>query len=292
MSLRVGIVGLGRMGMPICANLVRAGYAVSAWDLRPGREGDVTRAGAQWGPIATEAEVLLTVLPGPAEVRDALEEALPALPAGATWVDMSTCPPDAGRELADKAQARGVRCLDAPMGGSVDAAEAGALQLFVGGEADLLEEHRELLEVVADPAAIRHIGPHGAGYTTKLLVNLLWFGQAVATAEALLLGQREGLDVDELRAAIAASSASTEFVRSDLGALLEGDYLTSFRLDRCFDELHAVIARARELGVPHEVGSAVEGVYRRALERYGPVDGELLAVSLLEEQAGLRLRHD
>jgi 3-hydroxyisobutyrate dehydrogenase len=72
---------------------------------------------------------------------------------------------------------------------------------------------------------------------------------------------------------------------------MDGEYLTTFSLDRCCEELEAVTTLAGELGVPHELASVVESIHLRALERYGPVDGELLGVSLLEEQAGLRIRH-
>jgi 3-hydroxyisobutyrate dehydrogenase len=205
---------------------------------------------------------------------------------------MSTCAPGVGRALADRARALGVRCLDAPLGRNVaSSAEPGTLQVFVGGEPDLVEEQRGLLEAAAGSAEVRHVGAHGAGYTTKLLVNLLWFGQAVATAEALLVAQREGLDLDVLREALASSSASSHFIRSDLDALLGGDYMRSFPLDRCCEELASVTTLADELELPHELSSVVESIYLRALERYGPVDGELLAVSMLEEQAGVRLRY-
>jgi 3-hydroxyisobutyrate dehydrogenase len=212
---------------------------------------------------------------------------LTSLRAGATWIDMSTCAPGAGRALADDARARGVRCLDAPIGRN---AETETLQLFVGGEPELVEERRRLLEAAAGSTEVRHVGAHGAGYTTKLLVNLLWFAQALATGETLLLARRAGLDLDVVRDALASSAASSHFIRADLDSLLEGDYMTSFPLDRCCEELTAVAALARDLDVPHELASVVESLYVRALERYGPVDGELLAVSLLEEEAGVRLR--
>lgn len=286
------------MGMPICERLVRAGYQVTAGDRRSQLEPDVLALGASWGgsarAVAVGADVLVTVLPGPAEVRDALlgpDGALAGLRAGATWVDMSTCPPGDGRTLAAEARGRGVRCLDAPLGGDPAAARAGTLRLFVGGDAADVENKRRLLEAIAEPAAISHLGGHGAGYLAKLLVNLLWFGQALATAEALLLAEKEGLDVDVLREAIGNSAASTQFVRQDLGALLDGDYLASFGLDRCHEELRAVTEAARAAGVPHELASVVEGIYGRALERYGPLDGELLGVALLEDEAGLRIRH-
>jgi 3-hydroxyisobutyrate dehydrogenase len=299
MGVRIGLIGVGRMGMPVCANLARAGYEVTAYDLRTELERDVVASGARWGAssraVATGADVLVTVLPGPAEVRDALlgpDGALGGeLRPAATWIDMSTCPPGAGRELGDHARAQGLRCLDAPIGGDPAVARAGTLQLFVGGDLNVVEEHRDLLEAVAESAEIRHVGAHGAGYLTKLLVNLLWFGQAVATAEALLIARRDGLDLDVLREAIASSSASSEFIRSDLDALLAGDYLRSFRLDRCCEELEAITTLARQLGVPHELTGVVKNTYLRALERYGAADGELLAVALLEEEAGLRLRH-
>jgi 3-hydroxyisobutyrate dehydrogenase len=172
--------------------------------------------------------------------------------------------------------------------GGPRAAETGSLHLFVGGDAAVLDEHRELLAALAQ--RVLHVGGNGAGYTTKLLVNLLWFGQAVAVTEALLLGRRAGLEIDVLRAAIAGSAAASEFLRSDLDAPLAGDYLPSFGIDRCLEELEAVGELARELSVPLEVGEAVERVHRRAVERFGAVDGELLAVALLEEEAGLRLR--
>ena len=137
---------------------------------------------------------------------------------------------------------------------------------------------------------IEHMGGAGAGYTTKLLVNLMWFGQAVATAEALLVARRAGLDVDVLRDTLARSPAGSRFIEDALPRLLDGDYLTSFGLDRCCEELDAIAALADSQAVPFTVSSEVRRVYREALDRYGPIDGELLAVALLEERAGARLR--
>ena len=245
--------------------------------------------------MAADAEILITMLPGAGEVREVMAGSggvLPAMPSSAVWIDMSSTSPAAGRELAAAARTRGVGVLDAPVGGGVPAAQSGTLQVFVGGDAVVLDRCRPVLEVLADPQRIIHVGGSGAGYTVKLLVNLLWFGQAVATGEALLLARRAGIDLDVLRQTLADSAASSVFIRDDIGALLDGDYLTSFGLDRCCEELTAVADLARELAVPAELTQVVEQTYLRALERFGPVDGELMAVALLEEEAGLRLRHD
>jgi 3-hydroxyisobutyrate dehydrogenase len=293
----IGFLGTGRMGMPMCANLVRAGHTVIAHDLRPELEAEARACGAQWAATASgaagTADVLITMLPGPREVTEAMVgpgDALRALRAGSTWIDMSSNATASAEPIRAQARERGVDVLEAPVGGGVAAARKGELTFFVGGSAEVLDRHRRVFEALGDPERTVHVGGPGTGYTTKLLVNLLWFGQAVATAEALLLGKRAGIDLGVLRGALAGSAAATRFIRNDLDALFDGDYMTSFGLDRCCEELENVVAQAREYGVPFELSSLVERVHRRALARFGPVDGELMAVALLEEEAGSTLR--
>ncbi|MCW2898966.1 MAG: NAD(P)-dependent oxidoreductase [Streptosporangiaceae bacterium] len=294
---RIGFVGLGRMGLPMCANLVKAGYQVVAGDIRPECEDAAVACGARWSPatadIACAADVLITMLPGPQEVGKAMlgAGAVDALPEGATWIDMTSNSPAVAEPIRERARARGVEVLEAPVGGGIRAARDGTLQLFVGGDAEVFNRHRSLLEVLGDPERIVRVGGHGAGYTTKLLVNLLWFGQALATAEALLLGRRAGIDLGTLQQTLGDSAAGSEFIRRDLDALFAGDYLESFGLDRVCEELTTVAALAREHKVPFGLSDLVERTYQRALARYGAADGELLAVALLEEEAGVRLRY-
>ena len=292
----IGLVGLGRMGAPVCANLVRAGYRVQAGDRRPDAAEQAAACGARWVPaphrLAAEADVLITILPGPGEVRDLMLGAggvAAALRPGITWIDMTSISPAAMTEVRVAVLGRGAQVLDAPVGGGPDAAAQGTLQFLVGGEAPVLARHRDLLEVLG--RRVLHVGGYGAGYTAKLLINLVWFGQAVATAEALLLGRAAGLDLGLLRDALADGAADSRFIRQDLPALFAGDYLRTFGLDRCYEELQTVTDLARAQHLPFPVSEAVTDVYRRALDRYGPADGELLAVALLEEQAGLELRH-
>lgn len=285
------------MGLPMCRNLAAAGHSVVATDVRAELAEAVRAVGARWAPDArtavTGADVVITALPGAPEVHDLMagpDGALAALRAGTTWIDMTSNSPLVVAPLLRQAAERGVDVLDAPMGGGVDAARNGTLRLFVGGRADVLAQVRPVLDAVADPQRIVLVGGPGAGYTAKLLVNLLWFGQALATAEALLLGQQVGIDLAVLHGVLSDSAASSEFVRRDLPALFRGDYLRSFGLDRCCEELGAIAALARAHDVRFELSDLVGDLHRRALARYGPVDGELQAVALLEEQAGSLLR--
>lgn len=294
----IGLVGLGRMGIPVCANLVRAGYRVQAGDSRSETAALAARYGARWVPrlsqLAAESDVLITVLPGPGEVREAMLSPggmAETLRPGATWIDMTSNSPSAMTGIQQMLMGRGVQVLEAPAGGGVEAAEQGDLQFLVGGAAEVLARQRALLEVLADPDRIVHVGGHGAGYTAKLIINLLWFGQAVATAEALLLGQASGLDLGVLRETLTRSAADSQFLRHDVDALFAGDYLRSFGLDRCYQELQILTERARDLGVPFQLSETVADIYGRAVRRYGAADGELLSIAMLEEQAGSQLRH-
>jgi 3-hydroxyisobutyrate dehydrogenase len=295
--LDIAFVGLGRMGAPMCAALVRGGYNVTATDKRAECEPVAIACGASWhdtpAHASAAANVLISMLPGAREVHEAMlgeGGALKSLPAGAAWIDMTSNSPAAVRPIQERAMKQGVEVLEAPVGGGIAAAREGSLQLFVGGEASVVERYRALLEVLSAPGQIVHVGGHGAGYTVKLLVNLLWFGQAVATAEALLLGQRAGIDLAVLHDTLADSSAASTFICRDIGSVFRGDYLASFGLDRICDELEAVTALAGEYQVPWELSDIVLQTYRRALARFGPADGELLAVALLEDEAGLKLR--
>ncbi len=292
MEPTIGFIGVGRMGIAVCGRLVAAGYEVVAHDRRPAREEQVCAIGATWAAEASAAagaDVLVTMLPGTPELDAVMDAVLPTLRPGTTWIDMTSSTPDTARKHGARARAAEVACLDAPVAGDPEAAHEGRLQVFVGGEAGLVERHRRLFEALG---AIEHVGGHGSGYACKLLVNLLWFGQAVATAEALLLGRRAGLDLEVLRMTLGRSPAATEFVRRDLDALFDGDYLESFALERCCEELRAALDLAGEHAVPFELSTCVSEAYERALERYGHVDGELLAVKLLEERAGTVLRRD
>jgi 3-hydroxyisobutyrate dehydrogenase len=281
----------------MCARLAQAGYHVIATDRDLQRQPDAEQAAARWEPTnagaAAEVDVLITMLPGPDAVIDAMtgrDGALHTLSRRATWIDMSSTDPAVGRILADRVCDRDIHCLDAPVGGGPLEAANGSLRLFVGGDARDIRRHRRLLETLANPEWIIHVGPHTAGYTTKLLVNLLWFGQAVATAEALLIGRKAGIELESLRNALAASAANSDFIRRDVDALFTGNYLTSFGLDGCVREIESITRLAENLDVPHPLSDRVKRVYQQALERFGPVDGELLAVALLEEQAGIELR--
>ncbi len=291
MSHRVGIVGLGRMGLPMCMRLAERGFAVSATDTRPELQTHVIGAGACWdgsaAEVAARCEVLITMLPGPHEVAAMIEDVLGALSPGGTWIDMSSATPAVGAQIALAAKGRDVRILDAPVGGGPPEARNGRLLVFVGGSGEDLEGQRDVLESLGE--RVVHVGPAGSGYAVKLIVNMLWFEQAVAGAEALSLAVRFGLDPETLRLAVQESAAASRFMEHDAPALMQGDSYEMFSLARCHEELTGVLALGDQLEVPLALAGRATELYAQALERYGDIDGELLAARLVAERAGVDL---
>ncbi len=147
---QIGFAGLGRMGLPMCAALVSAGYQVTVTDKRAEAEEAAVACGAIWrdtpAQAAAAAGVLITMLPGPREVHAAMlgeAGALEGLAAGAAWIDMTSNSPAVVRPIREQAIEQGVEVLEAPVGGGIAAAREGKLQLFVGGEASVVERHRQ-----------------------------------------------------------------------------------------------------------------------------------------------------
>ena len=294
----IGFIGLGHMGAPMARNLLAAGFPVTVYDVDPAAVAALESHGAvaasDVGTCCAEADALITMLPGPAQVRDVLVGdggALAALRGGAVAIDMSTSSTAVGREVLEAARRHDVAVLDAPVAGMAAGAHAGTLSIFVGGDDDVLATVRPVLEAMGDPARIFHVGGHGAGYGVKLLLNLLWFMHAVAAAEVLTIGARAGIDLAVLRTALINSPANSNFLEHDvLSVLRDGDYDDAFAMRLVTKDLGLAVDMARDVGVPVEMAALVEQIHRRARARYGDAAGEMSAVRLYEDLAGLQLR--
>jgi 3-hydroxyisobutyrate dehydrogenase len=282
------------MGLPMCRRLTERGFTVVGTDRRSEPRDSVLEAGARWAgsaaEVAAQCGVLVTMLPGPVEVSKIAGEVIAAMPPGSTWIDMSSATPAIAAEIARAADGRDVRILEAPVGGGPPQARTGELVAFVGGSAEHLRAQRDVLESLV--GQVLHVGPAGSGYAVKLIVNMLWFEQAIAGAEALSLAARAGLDLETVRLALQQSAAASRFMERDAPALMRGDDLTSFSLARCHEELAGVLALGEHLGVPLALAERTTELYAQALERYGDVDGELLAARLVAERAGVDLAEE
>ena len=295
---RVGFIGLGHMGGPMCSHLCEAGFEVSAFDLNPDALEAAREAGAVPASSATDcaqqAEALITMLPGPAQVEEVLlgsASVLAAMAPRAVLIDMSTSSVSLGRRILTAAKAREVSFLDAPVAGQATGARAGTLSIYVGGEEAALERVRPMLQAMGTPERIFHVGSHGAGYTVKLLLNLLWFIEAVAVGEVLTVGVRAGVALEQLHAALVGSPANSNFLERDVRSVLDhGDYDDAFPMRLVTKDLGLAVDLAGDVGIPVELTALVEQIHRRVRGRYGDDAGEISALRLYEDLAGVKLR--
>jgi len=294
--MKVGFIGLGHMGGPMSRNVLAAGHDLVVHDVRREAAAGLEAAGATWAATPRDAgagrDVVITMLPAPAQVEQVLlgpDGLLDGLAEGSVWIDMSTSVPavaDRVRAVAGK-----VQVLDAPVSGMAAGAKAGTLQIFVGGEQATCHRVRPLLEAMGDPERILYVGGHGAGYTVKLMLNLLWFAHLVATAEVLTIGTQAGVDLATLRRCLLASPAASNFLERDVLSVLErGDYDDSFALALACKDLGLAVDLAGQAGVPAELSAIVEQVYRRARAQYGDAGGEMLPIKLYEDLTRTPLR--
>ncbi|MGN6521625.1 MAG: NAD(P)-dependent oxidoreductase, partial [Actinomycetes bacterium] len=269
--MRISFVGLGNMGGSMSRNLAAAGLDVTVFDLDTSKADRAVAAGAALaGSVAeavAKADVLITMLPTPPAVEDVLVGsggALEALPDNALWVDMSTSVPAVADRVRERGASKGLRVLDAPVSGMAKGADAGTLQIFVGGDASDVEEARPLFDVMGDPQRVFHVGAHGAGYAVKLMLNLLWFNYLVSTAEVLTIGAKAGVDLSVLHRSLVASPANSVLLERDfLPLLTEGDYDEGFAIALACKDLGLAVDLARSVGVPVELSAVVEQVFRR-----------------------------
>ncbi len=291
---RIGFVGLGTMGRPMCRNLVAAGHEVSCFDV----DGAAVEAAVAEGASAAEsvahlasgAEVVMTSLAHPDQVEAVMRDdrALAAMAAGSVWVDLTTNEVELVRALAAEAPP-GVSVVDAPVTGAVDGARAGTLTLFAGGDPDARDRVRPLLECLGQ---VIDCGPLGTGNVVKLVTNQLWFVHAAALGEGFAVGLANGVELRTLWEAIQASVADSFVARHDAPSVFAGHYDPSFPLGLCLKDLRLLEGLQARVGADLAVTESARHSFRAAAEQYGTDAGEMHVARRIEDAAGLSFRLD
>ncbi|AMO60187.1 3-hydroxyisobutyrate dehydrogenase [Mycolicibacterium phlei] len=196
----IAFLGLGNMGGPMAANLVKAGHTVRGFDPVPASRSAAADNGVTPFETGAEAvagaEVVITSLPNGAIVKSVYGEVLPAAEKGALFIDTSTISVDDAREIHKQALDGGFAQLDAPVSGGVKGAAAGTLAFMVGGEDDAFERAKPILEPMA--GKIIHCGASGTGQAAKLCNNMVLAVQQIAIGEAFVLAEKLGLSAQSL----------------------------------------------------------------------------------------------
>jgi 3-hydroxyisobutyrate dehydrogenase len=270
---RIAFIGLGNMGGPMAANLLKAGHHLRVFDLVPTAVDAAVALGAMASASAVEAvadaEVVISMLPASRHV-DALYRGeaglLAAIPAGALVVDCSTIAPETAKQVARAAAERGLAMLDAPVSGGTAGAAAGTLTFIVGGDAAALERAGPLLASMGKN--IFHVGANGAGQVAKLCNNMALGVIMAVTGEALALGAAHGLDpavLSQMMAVSTGRSWATEVCNPWPGVLpgapASRGYTGGFGTDLMLKDLGLVTEAAVGVGASIPLGELARNLY-------------------------------
>ena len=280
--MRVGFIGLGRMGLPMSQHLVRAGHEVTVHNRTREKEVPVLELGARSAAsplqVADQADVVLACLPSLDATRDVFLGpqglATNARP-GMVMVDHSTIAPGLAREISGVARERGSAFLDAPVSGGPGGAEQASLTIMVGGDPRAFDRVRPLLEVMGDN--IRRVGDVGAGSVAKLVNQLLTFLNANAAAEAMVLAAAVGASPDDLRPILRTAWGQSAMVERGLEKYATRDFTAGAPLRLFEKDLGLIRDLARESGVTLPLVDTARAQLRQALDM-GLDEQDLVAV--------------
>ncbi len=204
--MKIGFIGLGNMGGPMARNLASAGHEVQGFDPAATYPEGITPCTSA-PEAAADAEVVITMLPNGAILRDVAAQVIPAMATGSVLLDCSTVDVDTAREVARQAKAAGLEALDAPVSGGVGGAAAGTLTFMVGGPESAFGKARPLFEIMGQKTV--HCGDAGAGQAAKICNNMILGVTMIATCEAFALADKLGLDRARLFDVVSTSSGSS-----------------------------------------------------------------------------------
>lgn len=261
---QIGFVGLGMMGFPMAGRLVAARVNVLAYDVVADTR---TRFAAEHagGRVAADlqefgdCDVVVTMLPNSEIVDEAVLKLTKVLQRGALVVDMSSADPVRTRTLSDAVKAAGLTMIDAPVSGGVSRARAGTLAIMAGGDAVDVERARPLLAHLG--STLTHVGGIGAGHAMKALNNYVSAAGLIATAEALIAGQRFGIDPNVMVDVLNSSTGKNNTTENKA---------KQFMLSGAFNSGFSLALMAKDVGIAAVLAEAVDaamplGVHVNAL---------------------------
>jgi 3-hydroxyisobutyrate dehydrogenase len=293
---RIGFIGLGAMGEPMAARLSAAGYELAVYDADAARTARIAsaldaRAAATPKDAASAADILVTMLPSSAiveKVLDGEDGALAGLSKGALIVDMSSGVPDATRAIAARVAQGGISMIDAPVSGGVSRARTGELAIMVGGEAADIDRAEPVLKAMG--TSIVRTGSVGSAHAMKALNNLVSAGGFLIGIEALLIGQRFGLDpalmVDVLNVSTGMNNSTQKKFKQ---FVLSRKFDAGFGLDLMVKDLGIALGVANATSTPAPFSGLCRDVWASAQKVLGPGQDHTAVAKFSELIAGSTL---
>lgn len=274
----IAFIGLGHMGAPMSANLVKAGHIVRGFDLQPEALSAASEAGVVSATTTAEAvngaDAVITMLPGGEHLLACYDDVLPACAEGTLLIDSSTVDVSDARKAHERAAEAGLGSVDAPVSGGTAGAEAGTLTFMVGGSEENYQRAVDFLEPMA--RKVIHCGGPGNGQVTKMCNNLVLGASMIAVSEAFVLGQRLGLSPEAFYEVASISTAQCWSLTTNCPepGLVETsranyDYQPGFSAALMLKDLKLAVSAAEQSGTETEIGRLATRLY----ERFNAEDG-------------------
>jgi 3-hydroxyisobutyrate dehydrogenase len=292
MTVSVGFIGLGNMGNPMAANVLKNGFALTVFDKNSQAMENLVQSGAKAaasaGSVAEQCEVVLTCVPGSPESEDLYLGAgglIAAAKSGNVLVDMSSVLPSTPRKLEPQAKARGVQFLEAPVSGGVTGARAATLAIMTGGDAAVLERVRPILRTIGPN--IYHVGPVGTGNTVKAINNMMSSVNSIAMMEGLVVGIKAGIDMQKIYEIVKDSSGNSNALARVPRALIPRNFEPGFKVQLMNKDLDTFTTIAKELHVPVSFANVAQRYQQAALAaNLGEKDTSVI-FTVIEQLAGV-----
>ena len=292
--MRIGFIGLGIMGKPMCRNLLAAGHDLTVSSYNPTAADELAKQGAEVlatpRDVASAVDLLITMLPNGPQVRDVVlgdGGILEGAHEGLVYVDMSSIAPGVAREVHDRLAVAGVPMLDAPVSGGEPKAIEGTLSVMVGGDAAVFERVRDVLGVLG--SSVIHVGPIGAGNTTKLANQVVVALNIAAAAEALVLARLAGVEPESVFAAIRGGLAGSTVLDAKVPMMLDRDFRPGFRIELHAKDLANALDAAEEVDAPLPLTRSVLEMMRSLQESGHGAEDHSGLVQFYENQAHTRV---
>ena len=289
--MKIGFIGLGSVGGKLAGSLLRNGMELAVHDLNPDLVARFTGLGAHAGGSAAalmrENDVVITCLPSPAASAAVVDEMLPEMGPGKTWVEMSTTDEAEIRRLAVLVAARGGSAVECPVSGGCHRAGTGNISIFAGCDRPTFERILPLLTVMG--RRILHTGPLGTASKLKVMTNYLATANLLTLCEALVTMKAAGLDMATTYEAIRISSGNSFVHETESQVILSGSRDVNFTMELVQKDIGLFQKLAEELGVPLEISPLLIEIISDGQRRYGVRAQSDRIIERLEEATGLKV---
>ena len=289
---KIGFIGLGLIGAPMCLNLVKGKYSVSVWNRTRSKVEKLVDAGAvaleSPKEVAKNSEIIITCVSDSKDVKEVIlgdDGVIEGVREGSIVIDMSTISPSVTREIANELNSVNAKMLDAPVSGGVNGAEAGVLSIMVGGDKTVLDNVRPILNELG--SKITYCGGNGMGQVTKLSNQIIGMGHLAAMCEAIVFASKAGADPEALINAWSAGAAGSWMVDNLGEKVFKREFEPGFMVKLAQKDLNLVLDAAGQMDVALFTTPVISQIFRATQQSGFSDEGIHAYVKILENIAGL-----